>query len=243
MSASGGIFPAEDVFKHFVYPVPPHDSRVMNMSPKAYLQRLIDQGFIKDEHDQNIQGIRAVTNRLVRVHGRFKPNGTFSIHLVESSPPPTEAPPQCWPIRVVAILDEGMYCLRGLQNMPGKIEFAGKPSEVWSKYTLNERAVWRVVFGQKRGRREGTKERFENGRQALDFVLSLIRQRDSKGRTVGIAEIAEMLDREKPVKRTKSDRDPRSKVRSLQRLYKEMKLQSWDEVIQLARTHQKKLPS
>ena len=53
MSASGSIFPAENVFKHFVHPVPPYDSRVMNMSPKAYLQRLIDQGLIKDEHDQN----------------------------------------------------------------------------------------------------------------------------------------------------------------------------------------------
>jgi hypothetical protein len=48
----------------------------------------MDQGLIKDEHDQNAQLIQAVTNRLVRVHGRFKHNGTFVIQLIESSPPP-----------------------------------------------------------------------------------------------------------------------------------------------------------
>jgi hypothetical protein len=109
MSFSGGRFPAEDVFKHFVYPVPPYDDRVMNMSPEAYLQRLIDQGLIKDAHDQNIQLIQAVTNRLVRVHGRFKHNGTFVIQLVESSPPPQKAPSEPWPIRTIAILENGMY--------------------------------------------------------------------------------------------------------------------------------------
>lgn len=66
MSNSGGKFPVEDVFKHFVCRMT-YDDRVMNIGREAYLQRLIDQGFIKDEHDQNIQGIRAVTNRLVRV--------------------------------------------------------------------------------------------------------------------------------------------------------------------------------
>jgi len=171
MSASGGIFPAEDVFKHFVYPVPPYDSRVMNMSPKAYLQRLIDQGLIKDEHDQNARLVQAVTNRRVRVQGRFKHNGTFVIHLVESIPPPTKALSQRWPIRDVAILKEGMYCLLLLQHMPGKIEFAGKPSEAWVQHKLNEPTVWRVVFGRKRGRPEGSGIRF---RDANDFRQTVI---------------------------------------------------------------------
>jgi hypothetical protein len=46
----------------------------------------------------------------------------------------------------------------GFEDMPGKIEFAGKPSEVWSKHMLNEPTVWRVVFGGGRGRRKGTRK-------------------------------------------------------------------------------------
>jgi hypothetical protein len=230
MSNSGGKFPVEDVFKHFVCRVT-YDDRVMNIGREAYLQRIIDQGFIKDEHDQNIQGIRAVTNRLVRVQGRFNPNGNFGIHLVESSPPPTEAPPQCWPIRVFAIIEEGMYCLRGLQHMPGKIEFAGKPSEAWVQHKLNEPTVWRVVFGRKRGRPEGHGTRFrdaEDFRQIVITDLCNLRRYEHDDTQLELARLW-----------YQRDNDPTAEVDSLvteiKRCCKKYKI-PWDDLVEEARS-------
>jgi hypothetical protein len=86
-------------------------------------------------------------------------------------------------------------------------------------------------------------ERFSSHEQALDYVLNLICQCDAKGLPVGVGHIAKMLDGDRPIKRIKDDRDPRSTVRWLNRLRKNMKLGSWADVIQWARSRQKKSPS
>jgi hypothetical protein len=113
-----------------------------------------------------------------------------------------------------------------------------KPGRIPNQCTRGWRVEWRP-----RGRREGSVARFSSSEQALGFVLSLIRQCDTKGSSVDISDVAEMLDHERPVKKTTSDRDPRSTEKWLYRLYKKKGLRSWDDVIQLARSPQKKSPS
>jgi hypothetical protein len=94
------------------------------------------------------------------------------------------------------------------------------------------------------GRRKGSVGRFSSLEEAFDYVLALIFQREAKGLRVGEQDIADWLDQERPIWRTKGDdRDPRSTVRWLQRLRKANGLASWNEVIQVARTSQKKLRS
>jgi hypothetical protein len=95
----------------------------MNMSRKAYTQ-LIDQGLIKDERDQHVQLVKPISNRRVRVAGRFNIDGTFVIQAVESSDSPTNESSRRWPIRTIAYLQDGMYCMIGFEHMPGAIEFA-----------------------------------------------------------------------------------------------------------------------
>jgi hypothetical protein len=254
-SKSGGQFPAEEVFKHFVIPVPAYDARTMRMSREAYFEDLIRQGLIDCIDDENAHVVTARANPRIRVHGKFERNGTFVIHVVESNPPPTS---ESWRMLKVGIafLKDGMYSLRlPLDNlMPleyltehigytaGNIEFAGECSDAWEEITQYRR-VWRVEFGRRRGPRKGPTRGFESHEQAFEFVLSLICQQATKGRSLGIDEIAEMADHEKPAKTTKSDRDPRSTVKWLQRIYKKMKLRSWNDVIELALSCQKKSPS
>jgi hypothetical protein len=254
-SYSGGQFPAEEVFKHFVVPVPPYDPGMMMMSREAYLNDLIKQGLIEHTDDENVQAVKARANPRVRVHGKLESNRTFVIHVVESNPPPTS---ESWRMLKIGIafVKDGMYSLRlPLDNlMPleyltehtgytaGNIEFAGECSDPCMEITQYRR-VWRVEFGRRRGPRKGPTRGFESHEQAFEFVLSLICQQATKGRSLGIDEIAEMADHEKPAKTTKSDRDPRSTAKWLQRIYKKMKLRSWNDVIELALSRQKKSPA
>jgi hypothetical protein len=141
MALSGPLFPAEDVFKYFTHTT------------------------TEDGRERKVDVIRAITNPCIRVAGRLKKDGTFVIHLAESIPAPTRIPktaPKSYPIRWIAYLRDGMYVLYGLPRRgptgeeSGKAAFAGKPSEVWCQRGLDERPVWRVVFGRRRGRLGGS---------------------------------------------------------------------------------------
>jgi hypothetical protein len=194
LSISGAKFSAEDVFKHFVCPVPPYHDRVMNMSPEAYLQELIDQKLIKDEHDQHVQLVQAVTNPWVRVHGRFKSKGKFVIHLVESMLQPQKVPPQDWPIKTIAILKEGMYYLQGFEHMRGKIDFAGERSESWVQRKWDGSTVWRVTFGRRRGRPNRTRTYTrEELLLAMGKVIPDLKTREPYKR-VSKTEVAKMIN-------------------------------------------------
>jgi hypothetical protein len=141
MAPSARLFPAEDVFKHFTHTT-------------------------EDGRERKVKIIRAITNPRVRVAGRLKKDGTFVIRLVESIPGPTIAPKTALkdcPVRMIAYLKDGMYVLYSLLwrapmgEESRKVEFAGKPPEVWCQLAPNERAVWRVEFGRSRGRPSGTR--------------------------------------------------------------------------------------
>jgi hypothetical protein len=166
----GGQFHADEVFKHFVGPVQPYDDQSVQMSREAYLQDLKRWGLIETPDDQTMQAIKAAANPRIRVHGKFGPRGAFVIHVVESEPPPTSEP---WfmPKVGIAFLRGEMYSLRlpdpyfdiPLEYLtehtgytPGKIEFAGKVSDAWDEVRLYRPRVWRVEFGQRRGRRKGS---------------------------------------------------------------------------------------
>jgi hypothetical protein len=182
-SGSGGQFPAEEVFKHFVVPVPPYDDQFVRMSREVYFDDLLKQGLIEHTDDENAQVVNARTNPRVCVHGMFEKNGTFVIRVVESDPPPTSEP---WrmPKVGIAFLRDGMYSLRlpldklmpleyltrNIGYSPGNIKVAGEPSEVCLEVTLYRR-VWRVYFGLHSGRPRGSGERFED---AEDFRQTVI---------------------------------------------------------------------
>jgi hypothetical protein len=91
MSNSGGQFPAEDVFKYFVCPMT-YDDRVMNISREAYLQRLIGQGFIKDEHDQSMQRSEPLQISWSGCMVDSSPTATSAFTLSNRAPRPQKPP-------------------------------------------------------------------------------------------------------------------------------------------------------
>ena len=156
------------------------------MSREAYLKDLIHSGLIQNEHDQNMHLVKAAANPCIRVHGQFRHDRTFIIHVLESSPPPTREPPHM-PWRGMAVLKDGMYHLRLPYNdipweysyltgySPGKIEFAGEASEAWCKDEMYRPRVWRVEFGLHRGRPIGSGGRFENAEDFRQTVITDLR--------------------------------------------------------------------
>jgi hypothetical protein len=177
MVPSRGLFPAEDVFKHFTYTT------------------------TEDGREQKVDLIRAITNPRIQVAGRLREDGTFVIHLVESSPPPAKTPktpPKDCPIRWIAFLKDGMYLLYSLPGLGPigedirKVAFAGKSSEVLCRRALNQPTVWRVEFGLHRGRPLGSGGRFDSAKDFRQTVITDLRHLRQNGRPDTQLELARL---------------------------------------------------
>jgi hypothetical protein len=74
------MFPAEGIFKQFVC-------------------NLMEDGLV-----QKAELVQPISNRRVRVAGKFKKDGIFVIQAVESINSPTKENRRRWPIRTIAYL-------------------------------------------------------------------------------------------------------------------------------------------
>jgi hypothetical protein len=95
-----------------------------------------------------------------------------------------------------------------------------------------------------RGRRKGSVTGFSSREEFFDFIVDVIREREAKGLSVMQKNIAAKLDQSIPTPSSNtSDRDLESTCRRLRRLIKKNGMASWDEMLQFARTSQKKMHS